>query len=355
MFTYLVSSGLELGRQARRDRASQKPACRGSRRPWSRPVVEALGLVALGLLLGFPGKPKAGFVTAPSYPAGPGPSSVVVGDFNGDGYPDVAVVNQSASMVTVLLGNGDGTLQASQSCVLAGPPTSVAVGDFNGDGHLDLAVAVDVSSPGGSSSAFQVLLGNGDGTFSGAQTAYGYAGGYDPGFVALGDFNGDGHLDLAVANRAGTLSILLGNGDGTLQAAQSYAVGFPASSIAVGDFNGDGHLDLAVASHNYGAIDVLLGKGDGTFQAAQSYTVGDSPQSVAVGDFNGRTRVETIPAASDRPVASNNAAFAVFSQRAEGTATAFASSAKKAANSPVGSAMPRRVNRVRKRSRARHS
>jgi hypothetical protein len=208
------------------------------------PFFVALGFVALGLVLGAPGKSKAGFVTAPTYPAGDGPSSVAVGDFNGDGRPDLVVANEWGSTVTVLLGNGDGAFQAAQSYDVDGGSSSVAVGDFNGDGHLDLAVGgrwvVTIMLGNG-------LLGNGDGTFQAAQ-AYGYTIYSIPVFVAVGDVNRDGIPDLAVVYREGTVSILLGQGDGTFPAAQSYPVGSYPTFVAMGDFNRDGYPDLAVAA-----------------------------------------------------------------------------------------------------------
>jgi hypothetical protein len=217
-----------------------------------------------------------------NYAAGPGPSSVAVGDFNGDGKPDLAVTNSGYnSSIGVLLGNGDGTFQAAVSYAAGSAPRSMAVGDFNGDGKPDLAVA--------NGSGISVLLGNGDGTF---EAAVNYATGSDPHSVAVGDFNGDGKPDLAVANQSSSnVSVLLGNGDGTFQAAVNYAVG-GASSVAVGDFNGDGKPDLAVTSpqasfFGVGNVSVLLGNGDGTFQAAGNYAVGSLPVSVVVGDFNG--------------------------------------------------------------------
>jgi hypothetical protein len=132
---------------------------------------------------------------------------VAVGDFNGDGIPDLAVANGSA--VSVLLGNGDGTFQAQVSYAAGIGPIFVAAGDFNGDGKLDLAVAT--------SGGVRVLLGNGDGTFQ--TTPISYVAGRTPQAVAVGDFNGDGAADLAVANcdssiSAGSndVSILLNDG-----------------------------------------------------------------------------------------------------------------------------------------------
>jgi hypothetical protein len=188
------------------------------------------------------------------------------------------------------LGNGDGTLQAPVCYGAISNSASVAVGDFNGDGKPDLAVTVN----GGVS----VLLNDGNGAFP---TAVFYPFGIHPKSVAaVGDFNGDGILDLAVTDVGGTVTpdsggvwVLLGKGDGTFQPAVYYVAGGYPVSVAVGDFNGDGKLDLAVANqfagHNLdGAnINVLLGNGDGTFQAPVNYAAGRSPVSVAVGDFNG--------------------------------------------------------------------
>ena len=104
----------------------------------------------------------------------------------------------------------------------------------------------------------------------------------------MGDFNGDGESDLVVNNSGnGTVSVLLGHGDGTFSAAVSYAAGSGPQSIAVADFNGDGKVDLAVANNASGTVSVLLGRGDGTFNAAVSYAAGNGPASLAVGDFNG--------------------------------------------------------------------
>jgi hypothetical protein len=152
--------------------------------------------------------------------------------------------------VSVLLGNGDGTFQAARNFAAGNRPWSVAVGDFNGDGIPDLAVANSYSNN------VSVLLGNGDGTF---QAARNFAAGSFPLSVAVGDLNGDGTLDLAVANSGGNnVSVLLGNGDGTFQAARNYAVGNGPLSVAVGDFNGDGAPDLAVANFFSNDVSILL-------------------------------------------------------------------------------------------------
>jgi len=236
--------------------------------------------------------------------------SVGIGDWNGDMKPDLAIVNQCQSgsactgTVTILLGNGDGTFQAPPSYASGGyDADSVAVGDLNNDGNLDLVVAnlCQANNCSQENSGYvSVLLGNGDGTFQPAQA---YAtGGFGASSVAIADFNGDGNADVVVANQCSTttcksgggVSILLGNGNGTLQAARNYSSGgYTALSIAIADFNKDGNLDLAVANQcqdsscQNGAVSVLLGNGDGTFQAAQSFaSAGYLTNSVAVGDFN---------------------------------------------------------------------
>jgi predicted NUDIX family NTP pyrophosphohydrolase len=233
------------------------------------------------------GNGDGSFQDAHSYAVGTYPYCMAVGDFNGDGIPDLAVANRGDNLgrnrgVSVLLGNGDGTFQDAQTFGAGSIPRSVAVGDFNGDGIPDLAVANEGSGN------VSVLLGNGDGSFQAPQN---FAAGTYPRSVAVGDFNGDGIPDLAVANEGSDdVSVLLGNGDGSFQAAQSFAAGRGPVSVAVGDFNGDGIPDLAVAnnfSSGSGTVSVLLGNGDGSFQAAASYPVGSSPWSVAVGDFNG--------------------------------------------------------------------
>jgi hypothetical protein len=191
--------------------------------------------------------------------AGGFPMGVAVGDFNADGKLDAAVANglgapPGFSGVAVSLGNGDGTFtQASGSPISLGQSLSAIVtADFNGDGKLDLAVADSVGN------AVIILPGNGDGTFGTPRTI---PVGNAPYAIVAGDFNNDGKLDLAVANYGdGTITLLLGNGDGTFTQASGspYAVGQGPYQIVAADFNGDGKLDLAVANLTDGTVSILL-------------------------------------------------------------------------------------------------
>lgn len=214
------------------------------------------------------------------------PYSVVVGDFNGDKIPDLAVANYATNTVAVLLGVGDGTFLSPVAFPVGSEPTSVATGDFNGDGKLDLVVTNFHSN------TVSVLLGNGDGTF---KSAVNYSVGTGPVSVAVADFNGDRKLDLVVVNETdNNASVLLGNGDGTFQTQVAYPTGVGGNplSVVVGDFNGDHNLDLAVADFQSQQVSVLLGNGDGTFQPVKAYPTGANPSSIVIADFNGDGKLD---------------------------------------------------------------
>ncbi len=219
----------------------------------------------------------------------------------------------SGNQIFVLLSNADGTFQTNENLAVGSGPQLLVPGDFNGDGHLDLAV-VDTTAYG--AAEVSVLLGNGDGTFQPARTTP--LGVFGPFSLVAGDFNGDGRLDLAFTDAEhNTVEILLGNGDGTFQPAETVAAGIDGPLVA-GDFNGDGRLDLAVANEYSNDVSVLLGNGDGTFQPQLTYAVGGlDPQAVVAGDFNGDGKLDLAVMGRTDPV--GGGAVAVVLGNGDGT------------------------------------
>lgn len=245
----------------------------------------------------FLGLGNGAFQTATNLLMGDAPSAVTVGDFNGDNKADLAVADRALANVSVLLGTGTGTFQFATNYDAGIDPVAVVTGNFNGDSRTDLAVAnaalFDVPP------SVSVLLGAGGGNFS---NAVNYAAGASPRSVAVGDFNGDSRPDLAVASYGsgtnGGVSVLLGNANGTFQAATNYSAGAGPVAVAAADFDGDGKLDLAVANNLAGSVSVLLGNGNGSFQAPLDYDVGPGPTAVAIDDFNGDDKPDLVVANS---------------------------------------------------------
>ena len=222
------------------------------------------------------------FAAAVPYVTGSQPYALAVGDFNGDGMPDIATANLNSDDVSILINNGDGTFAAAVTFAIGNAPNGIVANDFNGDGKLDLAIVRQ--APAGVS----VILGNGDGTFA-APLSQALTG--SPRAVVAGDFNADGKFDLAIANDVspGEVDVLLGVGDGTFGSAKSFSVGAFSRCLAANEFNGDGKVDLAVPSTSANSVNVLSGVGDGTFGAASSNSLAAStnPNGVTIGDFNG--------------------------------------------------------------------
>jgi hypothetical protein len=221
-----------------------------------------------------------------NFPASAKPWAVTIADFDHDDNLDVAVANNHGQNVSILLGNGNGTFQPTVNFSTGGSAISIATADLNEDGNLDLAVTVNTPSD-----TVATLLGNGLGSF-GTPTHFPVgSSGSSPDSVVIGDFNEDDNLDLAVATHTGSeVSVLEGDGTGssfvlvttlTLESGPS-----GSENMAAGDFNGDGHLDLAVANGANDAVSVFLGNGDSTFQLLMNFTAGDVPVGVATADLN---------------------------------------------------------------------
>ena len=228
------------------------------------------------------------------------PVAVAVGDFNRDGKLDLAVVNRGinpsdagGNSVSIMFGNGDGTFQNAINYAVGATPQKIITGDFNRDGALDVAVTNSANN------SITVLLNNGSGVFT-ASAQSPIAVGTTPIGLVAGDLNGDGKLDIAVANSGdNTVSVLLGNGDGTFQNAVAYSSG-PAGStpwtVAIGDINRDGKLDLLVANSGGSTLAELAGNGDGSFRSAQQYAVDQTPRDVLAIDANRDGAVDVVTA-----------------------------------------------------------
>jgi hypothetical protein len=245
-----------------------------------------------------------------NYAAGNSPSFVATASLRGSGVYDLIVANSADNTVSVLLGNGDGTFGTQVTYTTGSDPISIATGQFNNgatatntDNFLDLAVANKTAN------SVSILLGNGDGTF---QPKRDIATGHAPVSVISANFHdiaSPSGVDLAVANQSdNTISIFQGNGDGTFMAPTLLQLpsGFAPTSLAAADLNGDGHIDLVVADQGNNTFSVFLGKGDGTFQTRTDYPAGNSPVYVALADFNTDGALDIAVANNGAPTNTNS-------------------------------------------------
>jgi len=248
------------------------------------------------------------FQTAIDLPSGKGPNTLAIADVNGDGKPDLISTNNGDSTAAVYMNQstpGNINFAAAVTYPVGLYPSAVVTRDFNGDGKIDIVVlnngdVFNIGSP----TTINVLLNNGDGTFTvqPPQVVWNFNSGDA---LAVGDFSGTGRLDLAVANFSfNQLRILRGNGDGTFTPAESYGIGEGAEDIKAVDLNGDGVLDLVTCNLNDDTITVLTGKGDGTFVPAVDTTsdrpvpYGTSPFGyptfIDLGDLNGDGKPDLV-------------------------------------------------------------
>jgi len=225
----------------------------------------------------FLGTPNGGYEAVRYFATAGGPEDAVVGDFDGDTIPDIATANGGSSGVSVLLGNGDGTFQPHLDSATGPSPIALAAGDFNEDGLLDLVAA---------SGDLSILLGNGDGTLTLAATLSG--GGRS---VQVGDVNQDGHLDL-VGAQPQTRVVRIFRGDGTGAFTLDRTVGleffYAPDALTIGDLNGDGRLDFATASTYGDYVNVFFRQADGSYLAGPVLSVGNGtdPRGVLATDVD---------------------------------------------------------------------
>ncbi|MEE8154050.1 MAG: VCBS repeat-containing protein, partial [Phycisphaerales bacterium] len=225
----------------------------------------------------------------PEYCVGLRPLGVATGDLDGDGNLDLVTGLQGglfADSVAVLFGRGDGTFGDMATYDGGVEVFDVALGDVDGDGDLDLVVldAGGQDFNGLLPGKFTVFLNAGDGTFSVHMT---HGLGLRPTSMALGDLDGDGNLDIAIADEHGNVVTTYRNdGDGMFVFIEGYPTDTPFS-IAIGDLNGDGANDFVIANLLQNAVSVRLNNGDGTFGRSVNYDSGTLPRAVAIGDLDG--------------------------------------------------------------------
>lgn len=235
---------------------------------------------SVGLLSILIGDGDGDFADGVTYPVSPTPVDLAIGDVNNDGVLDVVVVPSSGSNTDILYGNGDGTFQAAVTLASPAGKKGVAVADLNGDGDLDIIASSKYLY---STSQVSVMMGDGSGSFS---SPVNYVTGAYPGKPMVADFTGDSIPDIVTANQsANTVSTFIGNGDGTFGSAVS-SPGSLSTSSGAGDFDGDGFMDVVVAAYGT-SMALMLGDGSGAFTTSATVTTGTDPWGVGIGDLNG--------------------------------------------------------------------
>lgn len=236
-------------------------------------------------------------------PAGSGPTSLAIGDFNNDGKPDLATAN-NADHASVFVGHGDGTFDDPLDVPISAPFASgIAAADLDGDGNLDLATANSLIGAGRSARSASVVLGRGDGTFDPA-TEY-LVGGPQPVLPVIVDLNGDGALDIAMPDGWPTefVSVLFGIGDGTFGSSVELKSGLNAHSLVATDLNGDSYPDLVSGNLGDGGglegkgngIGILFGTADGSFEPkVEIWGPGLGEGILAAADLDGDGKVDLI-------------------------------------------------------------
>jgi hypothetical protein len=262
-------------------------------------------LIVLAALTAFlPSAAARQFKKAVYYKLNDLPYSVVTADFNHDGNLDLAVAEYFTGQVGILLGKGNGAFHAPHYFSAPGA-IGLAVGDFGGNHRQDLAV---VESGGTGYGALAIFLSNGNGTFRESAT---YPLGIEPFTAAVADFDGDGHLDIAVQSalgygkngKEGAVLVFFGKGDGTFGKPAIYRVPNFPGSIAAGDFDGDGHPDLAVTQADTDSVAVLMNDGHGKFKLTGEFSSSPNSGSVTAADLRGNGVLDLVVAGGASSIA----------------------------------------------------
>lgn len=258
----------------------------------------------LGSIIVLLGDGTGGFSDPVTIPTPNNPFFLVLKDFNGDGILDLSISDFSEPRVHVLLGDGKGGFSPPASFAVHHNNTGHVVEDFNGDGCWDIATANfgfcnQTCDPAGADNTVSVLLGDCTGNFTPAEPRD-YTVGLAPEGVYAADFNNDDIADIVTLDfHSHSVSLLIGNGDGTFQPARTFPLigtAFPAYGL-IGDFNGDGNWDLATANWGTNNVSILLGDGNGGFSGPTNFPVGGMPRVLVGADFNGDGNLDL--AASD--------------------------------------------------------
>lgn len=259
----------------------------------------AIALLASDEVAVLLGTGNGAFLNAMRYPTGNAPVHLAVGDINGDGEPDLVTANREDDTITVLINKGDGSgefeapFDVNVRILDGGParsePSGVAIGDFNGDGLGDIAVALPRRDQ------VAVLLNDEENGIAEITDLYDV--GRSPVAIAAARINADGRVDLVVANQIGdSVNVGLGDGSGGFTFGSAISVGNGPVAVAVGDVNGDGRADILTANSEGNNVGVLAGRGDGTFESVKSFSVGGGPSALAIADLDDDGRLDVAVA-----------------------------------------------------------
>lgn len=225
------------------------------------------------------------------FPVDANPMSVLIADFNHDGHPDLATVNMLGTSVSVLLGYGNGRFANRTDFPVGHLPNNMKIGDLNQDGNLDIAV---VNSGNPVNGSISLLVGDGQGHFSIEPP---FSVGPFPTDLVLADFNHDSYLDMAIVSAVGTISVYKGDGNGHFsEEPDSFKITGGSHRIKAADIDHDHHLDMIVANYNASSVSVFMGYGNGSFAPKSVFRTGRHPNDISICDLNRDGNIDILTA-----------------------------------------------------------